>query len=69
MGEGWGDFLATTIRSVKDRVEDAKRAEDGLGEPRDYPMGAWAANKPGGIRNYLYSLVSTSRSARLLAIG
>jgi extracellular elastinolytic metalloproteinase len=23
----------------------------------DYPMGAWAANESGGIRNYPYSLV------------
>jgi extracellular elastinolytic metalloproteinase len=42
MGEGWGDFLATTIRSTK--------------EYSDYAMGAWAANKDGGIRNYIYSL-------------
>jgi len=42
MGEGWGDFLATVIRS----------------KPlySDYPMGAWAANESGGIRNYPYSL-------------
>ena len=58
MGEGWGDFLATTVRSVKDRLEDAKFADDKLGEPRDYPMGAWASNRVGGIRNYPYSLVS-----------
>lgn len=44
MGEGWGDFLATTIRSTKNYS--------------DYPMGAWAANQAGGIRNYPYSLVS-----------
>ena len=44
MGEGWGDFLATTIRSNKNYS--------------DYAMGAWAANRPGGIRNYPYSLVS-----------
>lgn len=42
MGEGWGDFLATTIREVK--------------EYKDYPMGAWAANRDKGIRNYVYSL-------------
>ncbi|KIK64261.1 hypothetical protein GYMLUDRAFT_40547 [Collybiopsis luxurians FD-317 M1] len=42
MGEGWGDFLATTIRSTKNYS--------------DYPMGAWAANRPKGIRNYPYSL-------------
>jgi len=41
MGEGWGDFLATSIRSTKNYS--------------DYPMGAWAANRPGGIRNFPYS--------------
>ncbi|KAI0085233.1 extracellular elastinolytic metallo proteinase [Irpex rosettiformis] len=45
MGEGWGDFLATTIRSTKNYS--------------DYPMGAWAANREGGIRNYPYSLNET----------
>ena len=44
LGEGWGDFLATTIRS------NSKYS--------DYPMGAWAANRPNGIRNFPYSLVS-----------
>ncbi|KAF8197083.1 extracellular elastinolytic metallo proteinase [Pholiota molesta] len=42
MGEGWGDFLATTIRSNKNYS--------------DYAMGAWAANRDNGIRNYVYSL-------------
>jgi extracellular elastinolytic metalloproteinase len=42
MGEGWGDFLATTIRSNK--------------VYSDYAMGAWAANRDNGIRNYVYSL-------------
>ena len=46
MGEGWGDFLATTIRSEAP-------GKDGL---NDYAMGAWAANRPNGIRNYPYSL-------------
>ncbi|PSR99445.1 hypothetical protein PHLCEN_2v4124 [Hermanssonia centrifuga] len=45
MGEGWGDFLATTIRSTKNYS--------------DYPMGAWAANTPRGIRNFPYSLDTT----------
>lgn len=43
MGEGWGDFLATVIRSNKIYS--------------DYAMGAWAANRDTGIRNYVYSLV------------
>jgi extracellular elastinolytic metalloproteinase len=42
MGEGWGDFLATVIRSTSTYS--------------DYPMGAWAANRANGIRNYPYSL-------------
>ncbi|KAG8844046.1 Fungalysin/Thermolysin Extracellular metalloproteinase 5 [Tulasnella sp. 330] len=45
MGEGWGDFLATTIRSTKNYS--------------DFAMGAWAANRPTGIRNYIYSLDET----------
>ncbi|KAJ3746074.1 Fungalysin metallopeptidase-domain-containing protein [Lentinula detonsa] len=45
MGEGWGDFLATSIRSTANYS--------------DYPMGAWAANRPRGIRNYPYSLDET----------
>ncbi|PBK98502.1 hypothetical protein ARMGADRAFT_986402 [Armillaria gallica] len=45
MGEGWGDFLATTIRSTS--------------EYSDFPMGAWAANREQGIRNYPYSLNDT----------
>ncbi|KAL4244438.1 Extracellular metalloproteinase [Abortiporus biennis] len=45
MGEGWGDFLATTIRSNANYS--------------DYPMGAWAANRDNGIRNYPYSLNTT----------
>lgn len=40
---GCSDFLATTIRSTANYS--------------DYPMGAWAANRPKGIRNYPYSLV------------
>ncbi|KAJ2917283.1 hypothetical protein MD484_g3107, partial [Candolleomyces efflorescens] len=45
MGEGWGDFLATTIRSNK--------------VYSDYAMGAWAANREQGIRNYVYSTNET----------
>ncbi|THH26461.1 hypothetical protein EUX98_g7729 [Antrodiella citrinella] len=45
MGEGWGDFLGTTIRSNKNYS--------------DYAMGAWAANRPTGIRNFVYSLNDT----------
>ena len=44
MGEGWGDFLATTVRSNK--------------KYSDYAMGSWAANRDNGIRNYPYSTVS-----------
>ena len=45
MGEGWGDFLATTIRANK--------------VYSDYAMGSWAANREAGIRNYVYSLNTT----------
>ncbi|KAF9005061.1 extracellular elastinolytic metallo proteinase [Cyathus striatus] len=45
MGEGWGDWLATTIRSTQ--------------KYSDYPMGSWAANRDNGIRNYPYSLNDT----------
>nr|GAT56412.1 elastinolytic metalloproteinase Mep [Mycena chlorophos] len=45
MGEGWGDFLATTIRSNENYS--------------DYAMGSWAANRVQGIRNYPYSLNDT----------
>lgn len=48
MGEGWGDFLATTIRSSKNYS--------------DYAMGAWAANRDSGIRYYIYSLVCLNPS-------
>jgi extracellular elastinolytic metalloproteinase len=41
MGEGWGDYIATSVRSTSTYT--------------DYPMGAWAANSVDGIRNYPYS--------------
>ncbi|KAF8632352.1 hypothetical protein AX15_001910 [Amanita polypyramis BW_CC] len=45
MGEGWGDFLATMIRSHEGETE--------------FPMGAWAANRTVGIRHYIYSINDT----------
>ncbi|OCH84850.1 hypothetical protein OBBRIDRAFT_807952 [Obba rivulosa] len=45
MGEGWGDFLVTTIWTTK--------------VSSDYPMSVWAANRVHGIRNYPYSLNET----------
>lgn len=42
MGEGWGDFFATTIRSNR--------------KYSDYAMGAWAANRVTGIRHFVYSV-------------
>jgi extracellular elastinolytic metalloproteinase len=44
MGEGWGDFFATTIRSTE--------------KYRDFPIGSWVSNQVGGIRSHLYSTVS-----------
>ncbi|KDN38028.1 hypothetical protein RSAG8_09801, partial [Rhizoctonia solani AG-8 WAC10335] len=41
MGEGWGDFIATTVRSASTY--------------NDYPIGAWAANTKPGIRHFPYS--------------
>ncbi|KAL1413436.1 hypothetical protein Q8F55_001203 [Vanrija albida] len=52
MGEGWGDAIATIIR----QVEEHGKFKNGTDV---YPMGAWAANQPGGIRNYVYSTNST----------
>ena len=46
MGEGWGDFFATMIRSTE--------------EYHDYTMGAWVYNNPNGIRRYPYSLVRSA---------
>ncbi|KAF8699524.1 peptidase M36 family, partial [Rhizoctonia solani] len=45
MGEGWGDFIATTVRSTSTY--------------KDYPIGAWAANTRPGIRHFPYSVNST----------
>ncbi|KAH7338098.1 Fungalysin metallopeptidase-domain-containing protein [Rhizoctonia solani] len=41
MGEGWSDFIATTVRSTSTY--------------NDYPIGAWAANTKPGIRHFPYS--------------
>lgn len=53
MGEGWGDFLATVIRSTSNYS--------------DYSMGAWAANSERGIRKYIYSTVSYSHIASIFS--
>ncbi|KAF8833269.1 hypothetical protein BDN67DRAFT_976669 [Paxillus ammoniavirescens] len=42
MGEGWGDFIATSVHSTSTYS--------------DYAMGAWASDHKGGIHNYVYSL-------------
>ncbi|KAG8759100.1 Fungalysin/Thermolysin Extracellular metalloproteinase 5 [Serendipita sp. 396] len=46
MGEGWGDLIATIVRSTEDY--------------QDYSMGSWAANETNGIRNYVYSTNMTT---------
>ncbi|KAG9119181.1 Fungalysin/Thermolysin Extracellular metalloproteinase 5 [Ceratobasidium sp. 392] len=46
MGEGWGDFIATMVRSTSTYS--------------DYPIGAWAANKSGGIRHFPYAINVTA---------
>jgi extracellular elastinolytic metalloproteinase len=51
MGEGWGDFMATSIRATLSP------------NTTDWSMGEWAATRVGGIRNYVYSLnMSTNPS-------
>lgn len=52
MGEGWGDFIASTVRAHK--------------KYQDFPMGAWASNQDGGIRNYPYSTVNVLLILHLL---
>jgi hypothetical protein len=47
---GWGDAFATLIRQT---------TEYGTHE-EEYGMGAWAANRKSGIRNYVYSANMTS---------
>jgi len=44
MGEGWGDFFATFIRQ-----------RDYYNRDTPFPMGAYSANNPKGIRKYLYT--------------
>ncbi|KAK2749929.1 Extracellular metalloproteinase 9 [Myotisia sp. PD_48] len=48
MGEGWGDFLATAVRTKKSDTRNT-----------NYAMAPWPMNKAGGIRQYVYS-TSTS---------
>ncbi|CUA76985.1 Extracellular metalloproteinase 5 [Rhizoctonia solani] len=43
LGEGWGDFLATTIRSTQ------------YGGHGDFAMGDWVSGDIQGVRYYLYS--------------
>jgi len=52
MGEGWGDALATLIRQIEEHRQ--------FGNVTDiYSMGAWAANRDTGIRNFRYSTNTT----------
>jgi len=44
MGEGWGDFFATVIRQRSSYTQN-----------QAFPMGAYSANNPAGIRRYPYS--------------
>ena len=46
MGEGWGDYIATSVRSTSTY--------------QDYPIAAWAANTRRGIRHFPYATVSGS---------
>ncbi|KAL9619874.1 MAG: hypothetical protein Q9160_005521 [Pyrenula sp. 1 TL-2023] len=49
MGEGWGDFMATAIRT---KTTDTRTT--------DYPLGAWVYGKPQGLRQYVYSTSLTT---------
>ncbi|KAI6016486.1 Fungalysin metallopeptidase-domain-containing protein [Pisolithus marmoratus] len=55
MGEGWGDFIATTVRSTSNYS--------------DYPMGAWASNRAEGIRNFPYSNTSKVNPSTYVTLG
>ncbi|OCF58674.1 extracellular elastinolytic metalloproteinase [Kwoniella mangroviensis CBS 10435] len=48
MGEGWGDYYATSIRQIEEHKNFKNNSDV-------YPMGAWAANSAGGIRHYPYT--------------
>jgi extracellular elastinolytic metalloproteinase len=58
MGEGWGDFLATAIRTT---TKDSRKT--------DFPMGAWVFGKPQGIRTYLYSTSMTTNPLTYLSVN
>ncbi|SGY34386.1 BQ5605_C002g01624 [Microbotryum silenes-dioicae] len=47
MGEGWGDYFASTIRMI-------------AADQTDVTMGEWASSREGGIRNYPYTLNLTT---------
>ncbi|EEP81367.1 extracellular elastinolytic metalloproteinase [Uncinocarpus reesii 1704] len=49
MGEGWSDFFATAVRL---KPKDTRHT--------DYPKGAWVANNPRGVRQYVYSTNMTT---------
>jgi len=46
MGEGWGDWWATSLRQNKNKNYNRNTP---------FPMGPYSANNPNGIRNYPYS--------------
>jgi len=52
MGEGWGDALATLIRQIEEHHLFSNNTDT-------YSMGAWAANRFTGIRNFQYSTNAT----------
>lgn len=47
LGEGWSDYIATSVRSTS--------------AYQDYVAGAWAMNKKAGIRRFPYSTVSITK--------
>ncbi|RXK40919.1 extracellular elastinolytic metalloproteinase [Tremella mesenterica] len=53
MGEGWGDAIATLIRQVIEHDQFDNGTDT-------FAMGAWAANRESGIRNYMYASNATT---------
>lgn len=68
MGEGWGDALATLIRQVEEHKQFGYAWRSILWTRKlifsngtdIFSMGAWAANRVQGIRNYAYTTNSTT---------
>lgn len=58
MGEGWGDFFATAIRS---KTTDTRKT--------DYALGAWVFGNTAGLRDFLYSTSLTTNPLTYLSLN